>query len=61
MLSTQAKIMRLEGLLGTLDINEREESFIETLQYHLARGTVGQLTEPQLNWLERLYERHFAG
>jgi len=61
MLSTQTKIMRLEGLLETDDLNAREHDFVEHMRDLLARGRIGDLSEKQLDWIERLYDKHFAG
>ncbi len=60
MKSTQQKIQQLEGLLGTPSLNERDEGFVRTLQRHRENGTTGQLTDPQIDWMDDLWRRHFA-
>lgn len=60
MKSTQQKIHQLEGLLGTPHLNDREESFVRTLQRHRENNTTGRLTDPQIDWMDDLFRRHFA-
>lgn len=60
MKSTQQKIMQLEGLLGTGELREKEEGFVQTLSRHLRSQAIGLLTEAQIDWMEDLYRRHFA-
>jgi hypothetical protein len=61
MVSTQGKIDRLEGLLDTVDISDREDDFIRTLVYHRKRNTLEQLSDKQIAWMERLFDEHFGG
>lgn len=61
MTSTATMIRRLEGLLGTADLNDWESGFVETVSDKLAAGEVTRLTEKQVETLERLHNKHFAG
>lgn len=58
--STTTMIRRLEGMLGTKDLSEWEQGFVETLVAKLEAGQVTQLTERQVETLERLHREHFA-
>jgi hypothetical protein len=60
MISTATMIKRLEGLLGTKDLTEREQVFIEKLARLSDAGQVTALSEPQLDWLSDLHARHFG-
>lgn len=60
MTSTTTMIRRLEGMLGTKDLSEWERGFVETLVERLEAGQVTQLTERQVETLERLHGKHFA-
>jgi hypothetical protein len=60
-ISTQGKIQRLEGLLETHDLNDWEHGFVQTLSRHLHAGTVSELSEPQLENMNRLFDKHFGG
>lgn len=59
-LSTTAMIKKLEGLLGTKDLTEREHAFVENLSKTMNAGAVTRLTGPQLDWLQDLHRKHFA-
>ena len=60
MTSTTTMIRRLEGMLGTKDLSDWEQGFVETLVARLEAGQVTQLTERQVETLERLHGKHFA-
>jgi hypothetical protein len=60
MTSTTTMIRRLEGMLGTRDLSDWEQGFVETLAAKLEAGEVTQLTERQVEILERLHGKHFA-
>ena len=60
MTSTTTMIRRLEGMLGTRDLSDWEQGFVETLVAKLEAGQVTQLTERQVETLERLHGKHFA-
>lgn len=64
--STQSMIEMVEGLLGTKDLNDREEDFITSVcnQYRSRTNknkSVDFLSDKQRDWLERIWKRHFAG
>lgn len=60
LVSTTTMIRRLEGMLGTKDLSDWEQGFVETLVARLEAGQVTQLTERQVETLERLHGKHFA-
>jgi len=60
MTSTTTMIRRLEGMLGTRDLSDWEQGFVETLVAKLEAGEVTKLTERQVETLERLHGKHFA-
>ncbi|MDW3683347.1 hypothetical protein RA280_16655 [Cupriavidus sp. CV2] len=53
-------IRRLEGLLGTKDLNEWEQGFVRTLAEHMHAGQVTKLTGNQVDKLDELHGRHFS-
>jgi hypothetical protein len=59
-LSTTTMIKRLEGLLGTKDLSDREAEFVEGLISTMDAGQVTQLSEKQVSWLSDLHRKHFA-
>lgn len=59
-LSTSTMIKRLEGLLGTRDLTDREGAFVERLVATCTRGQVTRLSDAQLQWLTDLHRKHFA-
>lgn len=55
------KIMQIEGLVGTSAVNEREEKFIEDVSRITEGGKrTTMLTGPQVEWIGRIWKRHFA-
>lgn len=64
LVSTQTKIKQLESLLGTEDLNEWEQGFVEGLAERARSsenlGTALMLSDKQLDSLDRLYRKHFA-
>lgn len=60
MLSTTQMIRRLEGMVGSKDLNDWETRFVGSLVQAVERGEVTSLTEKQLDNLERLHDKHFA-
>ncbi len=60
MVSTATMIQRLEGLLGTKDLNDWESSFVRTLAHRMHAGEVTKLTGNQVEKLDELHGRHFS-
>lgn len=58
--STATMIRRLVGMLGTRDLSDWEQGFVESLVAKLEAGEVTKLTERQVETLERLHGKHFA-
>ena len=61
MTSTNTMIDRLAGCVGTGDLSEWEEQFVESLVERKNAGQVTQLSDRQAEALERLHAKHFAG
>ena len=61
MVSTAVMIQRLEGCLGTNDLSDWEEKFVRNLVEKLNAGEVTRLSAKQVDTLERLHDKHFAG
>jgi hypothetical protein len=59
--STATMIRRLVGMLGTRDLSDWEQGFVESLAEKLDAGHVTQLTERQVETLDRLHRKHFGG
>ncbi|MCP3017495.1 hypothetical protein [Cupriavidus basilensis] len=60
MVSTTQMIQRLEGLLGTKDLNDWEQGFVRKLAEHMHAGQVTKLTGNQVDKLDELHGRHFS-
>lgn len=60
MISTATMINRLEGMLGTKDLSEWEETFVQSMVRARDAGSVTRLSERQIESLERLHNKHFA-
>ena len=57
LVSTATMIKRLEGLLGTKDITQWEQGFIESI---VAKDDPTSLTGKQVDAMARIYSKHFA-
>ena len=61
LISLGTMIVQQHGLLGTQDISEWEEKFIESVQgYKDTRRNPRQLSDKQIDIIERIYRKHFA-
>lgn len=60
MVSTTVMIQRLEGLLGTKDLNAWETSFVRSLAQRMHAGEVTKLSGDQVDKLDELHGRHFS-
>jgi hypothetical protein len=60
MVSTSTMITKLAGCVGTSDLSDWEEGFVESLKTRLDAGEVTRLTEKQVDRLDELYTKHFA-
>ncbi|WP_011298524.1 hypothetical protein [Cupriavidus necator] len=60
MVSTTQMIQRLEGLLGTKDLNSWEQGFVRSLATRMHAGEVTRLTGDQVDKLDELYGKHFT-
>jgi len=58
MKSVRAMIDQLEGLLGTEDVNEWESGFIASM---VERRDSLTLSAKQVEMIDKLYGKHFAG
>ena len=61
MTSTNTMIERLSGCLDTGDLSAWEEGFVRSLVERKNAGQVTQLSDRQVEALERLHAKHFAG
>ncbi|MDW3683063.1 hypothetical protein RA280_15160 [Cupriavidus sp. CV2] len=60
MVSTTVMLQRLEGLLGTKDLNDWESSFVRSLATRMHAGEVTKLSGDQVDKLDELHGRHFS-
>ena len=62
MKSLAQQIAQCEGLIGTKDINEKTDSFLtKVVNVTKARnGDTTWLSSGQVEWIEDIYDRHFA-
>lgn len=62
MASITTMVKRLTGLQGTGDLTEWEERFVASVLRQTANGdNTTSLTERQLEVVERIFNKHFAG
>lgn len=55
------KVMQIEGLLGTKDISEWQEDFIQSVVDRTQSGKfTSMLSTKQIDVIEQIYNRHFA-
>ncbi len=60
MVSTTTMIERLEGMLDTDDLSDWEQEFVQSVVARKNAGQVTQLTERQVESLDRLHSKHFG-
>ena len=62
MKSLKQKIDQCAGLIGTRDINSRTDEFLSKVVNGCARhgGDTTWLSSKQVEWIDDIYERHFA-
>jgi hypothetical protein len=59
--STNAMIRSLDGMLGTNNLSDWENGFVSSIsESTLAGADTSRLTEKQLERLTELYRKHFA-
>jgi len=58
--STTEMLSRLEGLLGTKDLNDWEQGFVSGLLSVSSINDLTWLSDKQVETLERLHNKHFA-
>lgn len=62
MTSIGAMVKRIEGLAGTSDVTKWENDFIESIVGKTDHGRdTSYLTEKQLEIVQRIHNKHFAG
>jgi len=57
---TTEMLSRLEGLLGTKDLNDWEQGFVSGLLSVSSINDLTWLSDKQVETLERLHNKHFA-
>lgn len=62
MTAINTMVKRISGLAGTRDVNEWEDDFIQSIVEQTDDGDdTSSLTEKQINVIERIFRKHFAG
>ena len=60
--SINAMVKRIEGLSGTNDVTEWEDDFIDSVVEKTDHGKdVSRLSDKQLETVQRIFNKHFAG
>ena len=59
-LSTRQMVDKLEGCLGTTDLTDWEQGFVSRMVEARDRGLLINLSERQVEQIERIHERLFA-
>jgi hypothetical protein len=57
--STLDKLKKLRQLSES-DVSEWEMGFIESMSRHYVAGTLGDISDKQIDTLEHIYRQHFA-
>lgn len=60
MTSTRVMVDKLEGLLGTEDLNEWEQKFVTDMVARRDENRLAGLSERQIVSLQHLHDKHFA-
>jgi len=61
MKSLGAKVKSVGAMADTKDLNVRENDFVKRVVEQTGSGkNTTTLTPAQVDWIERLYERHFS-
>jgi hypothetical protein len=58
--STRVMVDKLEGLLGTDDLNEWEQRFVRDMVTRRDENRLTSLSERQVTSLQNLHGKHFA-
>jgi len=58
--STRIMVDKLEGLIGTEDLNEWEQKFVQGLVDRRDQNRLVGLSERQISSLQTLHDKHFA-
>jgi hypothetical protein len=58
--STRVMVDKLEGLLGTEDLNEWEQRFVRDMVTRRDENRLTGLSERQVTSLQNLHDKHFA-
>ena len=62
MKSIKQMIDRIHGMADTVDLSEWENKFIKSIWQQTADGTVtATVSQKQIEIIERIYDKHFAG
>jgi hypothetical protein len=58
--STRVMVDKLEGLLGTEDLNEWEQRFVRDMVTRRDENRLVGISERQVRSLQNLHDKHFA-
>lgn len=58
--STRVMVDKLEGLLGTEDLNEWEQRFVSDMVARRDENRLVGISTRQVETLQRLHDKHFA-
>ena len=62
MTTLNTMVKRVSGLIDTKDLSDWEDSFIQSIVEKTKNGdNTTSLTEKQIDVLERIHNKHFAG
>ncbi len=60
--SINTQVRRVSGLLDTKDLSDWEQDFVSSITQQTHNGNnTSSLTDKQIECLERIYGKHFAG
>ena len=62
MTSLNTQVRRVSGLLDTKDLSDWEQDFVSSISQQTKEGNnTSSLTDKQIECLERIHSKHFAG
>ena len=62
MASLNNMVKRCAGLIGTKDVSDWEDEFLQSVHRQTKEGdNTTSLTEKQIDVLERIHDKHFSG
>jgi hypothetical protein len=60
-ISLSAKVRQVTGLAGTITVDAKTSSFLESIEALTRDGLdTSMLSDGQIQWIDRIFDEHFA-